>query len=85
MKDCSIGTARPNLTILDRVGRWEEHKGFASWDHRLLCRVAPGDVTRSPLQFPCGVSTFCRRLIIVRGRRKETDESYHDDDYDRDD
>ena len=47
----------------------KEHKGFASWDHRLLCRIAPGDVTRSPLQFPCGVSTFCRRLIIVRGRR----------------
>jgi len=46
----------------------KEHKGFASRDHRLLCQVAAGDATRSLLQLPCGVSTFCRRLIVVRGR-----------------
>jgi len=72
MKDCSIGTAGPYRYILDRVGWWEEHKGFASRDHRRPCRVAPGDVPRSPSQLPCGlpcgVSTFCRRLIVVRGR-----------------
>ena len=52
----------------EKAKNQKEHKGFASRDHRRPCRVAPGDVPRSSSQLPCGVSTFCRRLIVVRGR-----------------